>query len=236
MSIIISYLTDFDGILKYHTSELSNLSNKAKSVCLLLNEPIKSKDSKYCQIVCFLQWLFLDLNRRIFMENQCSIIVDGYCENFKVLYAIIEKYHWKMFSHTFFFYTEKVTAYAHSRCFFHNFKANESWINRTSKLWLQYEEKSRKYQSRTSQFMMATSQYPKIKLDANNKVNIEIMERHLLLLRAHLESMKCSSNNNSGSPKISSEKAKLFNRYLFFRFSESDERYCKDCIKPYDLC
>lgn len=84
MSKILSYLTDFDGILKYHASDLSNLSCNAKSVCLLLHEPIKSKDIKYCQIVCFLQWLFLDLNRRIFMEKQCSIIIDGYCDNFKV--------------------------------------------------------------------------------------------------------------------------------------------------------
>ncbi len=91
-----------------------------------------------------------------------------------------------------------MTAYAHSRCLFHKFKANENWINRTTKLWLQYEDKNRKYQSRTSQFMMAIQQnaYPKIKLNANNRVNIERMEKHLLLLRFHVENMKRSSFTN----------------------------------------
>ena len=94
-----------------------------------------------------------------------------------------------------------MTVYAHSRCLFHYFKANENWINRTSKLWLQYEEKSRRFQSRASQFMLAMNQsaYPKIKLDSDNKVNIEIMERHLQLLRAHLASMKSSVSKRTGS-------------------------------------
>ena len=83
---IFPFLSAFDEILKYHTSELSIFSEKAKSksVCLLLNEPRKLEDSQYCQIVCFLQWLFLDLNRRLFMEKECFIVIGGYYDNFKV--------------------------------------------------------------------------------------------------------------------------------------------------------
>lgn len=86
----IYYFSLFDELLKFHSSELSHLSEeKAKITSLLLTDLIsQSNINDQDQLLKFLQWIFIDLNRKIFMEKQCSIMVEGYCETLKVLILI----------------------------------------------------------------------------------------------------------------------------------------------------
>ena len=67
----------FDDALKYHASELSHLTEKPKIASLLISELTIFDDIKHDSLLTFLQWLFMDLNRKIFVERQCSINVVG---------------------------------------------------------------------------------------------------------------------------------------------------------------
>ena len=77
LGVIFQYFSLFDDALKYHSSELSHLTEKPKIASLLLSELTVFDGVKHDSLLTFSQWLFMDLNRKIFVEHQCSINVVG---------------------------------------------------------------------------------------------------------------------------------------------------------------
>jgi len=107
-------------------------------------------------------------------------------------------------------------------------KLNKDWINRCSSHWITYNRKNNRqnnmlaFTSRDTSYEspMGPRQivevknirevYPKIRLDSNNKVNIEVMEKHIQLLRYQVNcrrnKFKYSSESALGISPISGMK------------------------------
>eukprot|EP00597_Dinobryon_sp_UTEXLB2267_P000593 CAMPEP_0170066024 /NCGR_PEP_ID=MMETSP0019_2-20121128/5871_1 /TAXON_ID=98059 /ORGANISM="Dinobryon sp., Strain UTEXLB2267" /LENGTH=351 /DNA_ID=CAMNT_0010272999 /DNA_START=393 /DNA_END=1448 /DNA_ORIENTATION=+ len=100
-------------------------------------------------------------------------------------------------------------------------KLNKDWVDRCTSHWITYNRKNNRqktmlsFPSRDQSYELQTGPrqivevknirevYPKIRLDSNNKVNIEVMEKHIQLLRSQVSSrrskFKCSGSISESS-------------------------------------
>lgn len=181
----VYYLALFDECLLHHSAELSILTtDKCKKSFLKLEELVAICGNQQFFFCNFLHWLFADHEKRSFVEKNCCIEIHG-CEE-----------------------TLQITISASSRCMFYTMKLNKDWMNRCSSHWITYNRKNNRQKNMLSfpsrdhsyESQMGPRQivevknirevYPKIRLDSNNKVNIDVMEKHIQLLRSQVSSRK----------------------------------------------